>query len=374
MTDTNKRKVLHILFGGLGGHANVFFSLIKADIKRDFQNMALFYGVEGVRLEYTRQCDLLNIPYNAHLKRRGLDLKFYFSVFRSIVKSKPDIIFLHSASLIFPVALFHAIFRRTVIITRDTQAHHLKSKSDWIFFRLAQRVTDYFVFLTNESLQDVKKYVRNAGNVLAKSKVIANGIDTSLFIPHRRPFSPECIIIGMQSRLQVIKDHSTLLKAFALIIEEMPGIQFKLRIAGEGPTMSSLKELAGTLKLDSKVEFCGVLNEGALVEFMESLDIYVHATHGETMSNSIMQALSCGLPIVASDVWGVNNMIQNGVTGLLFPDKNEVCLYQCIKSLVLNNDLRIQLSTAARSYAMEHYSLHRLFNEYKPLLSVRKIL
>ncbi|MBZ4190003.1 glycosyltransferase family 4 protein [Niabella beijingensis] len=367
-----KRRVLHILYGGLGGHASVFFSIVKSDVSSEFQSIALFYGVEEVRSDYLKRCDLMNIPYKVHQKKKGIDLRYYFSVFHSLVKLKPDVIFLHSASLILPVTLYRLIHKRTIIITRDTQAHHLKRKSEWLFFRMALRVTDHFVFLTKDSLDGAKAYFKKADRLFKKATIIPNGVDTDIYAPHKQEIHLRSITIGMQSRLQKIKDHPTLLRAFALVKTKIPEKDFKLRIAGDGSTLEELQNLAKALGIGSDVEFCGMLNEEALVKFMDSLDIYVHATHGETMSNSIMQALACGLPTVGADVWGVNNMIHPYVTGLLFPREDATALSQKIIELVLNNTLRVQLSTEARNYAIAHYSLNRLFNDYRPLFGSNK--
>lgn len=61
-----------------------------------------------------------------------------------------------------------------------------------------------------------------------------------------------------------------------------------------------------------------------LVQFLQSLHLYVHASLGETMSTAVMQAMGCGLPIIASDVNGINNMIDNGRTGILVRQKRTV--------------------------------------------------
>ena len=100
----------------------------------------------------------------------------------------------------------------------------------------------------------------------------------------------------MQSRLQPNKDHMPLIRAFAQICKCFPEKQFHLDIAGNGSTYIEILELIKQMGLSKFVTLYGTLVKFELLDFLNNLDIYVHCTHGETMSNSIMQALSCGLP------------------------------------------------------------------------------
>ena len=143
---------------------------------------------------------------------------------------------------------------------------------------------------------------------------------------------------------------------------------FRLRIAGDGDTMPDLVNLAKELGIAEQVEFCGMLNETALLDFMLSLDIYVHATMGETMSNSIMQAMACQLPVVASNVWGVNNMIENGVDGLLYEPGNAEQLSNILLRLADNTEEANHLGATARNIASNKYSNKTVFQRYKATL------
>ena len=77
---------------------------------------------------------------------------------------------------------------------------------------------------------------------------------------------------------------------------------------GDGDQKNELLKESAALQLTDRVEFTGMLAENELIDLMRSLDIYVHASMGETMSTAIMQAMASGKPIVASDVPGIKNM------------------------------------------------------------------
>ncbi|HTD94802.1 MAG TPA: glycosyltransferase [Chitinophagaceae bacterium] len=357
------KRIVHLLYSGLGGHGSVFFSLVKADTEHQYTTEAVFCGIEEVRKDYILQCRELNVHYEAILKKRGLDIGVYFRIYRAFKRSRPATIFLHGASFIFPAVIYRFFNSRTRIIVRDTQAHHLKTKREWVWLRAAIFFADNIVLLTHESLQGIHRKIKTK-RLDRKAVIIPNGLDTSLYTAQPLRDLSGGAVFGIQSRLQTIKDHPTLMRAFALLLKKMPGRRLRLRIAGDGETMESLRNLADELGIKEEVEFCGMLNEKDLLDFMHSLDIYVQATFGETMSNSIMQAMSCGLPLIASDVWGVNNMVRNGDTGILYPSRNIEKLCESMEMLVENNTLRERLSRQARIYAEEEYSLKRLFTRY----------
>ncbi|MCX6319796.1 MAG: glycosyltransferase family 4 protein [Bacteroidetes bacterium] len=357
------KNIVHVLYSGLGGHGSVFFSLAKADTAKEFNTSAVFCGVEEVREDYLRQCKDLGIPNWSVKKKKGLDLSFYTKTYRAIRATRPDIIFLHSTSYILPALWYKIFHRKTRIMVRETQAHHLKGKMEWKWLRLSARYADTIVFLTPESRDDAYKAIP-LKRFQRIGVVIPNGLDTELYRPAPPRDTTREWVIGMQSRMQPIKDHATLLKAFAQLVQQTPDIKLTLKIAGDGVTMASTRQLATDLSIAEQVEFAGMLGEHQLLGFMQSLDIYVHATFGETMSNSIMQALACGLPVIASNVWGVNNMISHNSNGLLYESENVNDLVTQINHLIRDTSTRQRLSSSARNFAEEEYALPVLFKKY----------
>jgi L-malate glycosyltransferase len=360
----NARLIEHVLYSGLGGPGTVFVSLVEADIQKQYSYRAVFCGIEPILEEYEQSCQRLLVPYTYVEKKKGVDLKVYGKLYKQFKVSKPAILFLHGVSLILP-ALWYRFFRRgRKIIVRDTQAHHLKSKLEWVWLFLCVVFANRIVVLTPEAATGIKKRFGLFLNA-KKLVVIPNGLDMRRYCPLSNVSADTTISIGMQSRLQPIKDHATLLRAFKILKEELPGYSFSLHIAGDGSTRESIEQLIDELGIRNSVTMYGMLNSSALVSFMQPLDIYVHATFGETLSNSIMQSMACGLPTVASDVWGVNNMIQPGKNGLLYESGNSTQLAAILKKLVLDKNERQRLSVAARDFAEQHYSDSAMFNSYK---------
>ena len=142
----------------------------------------------------------------------------------------------------------------------------------------------------------------------------------------------------------------------------------KLLIAGDGESRGEVEELS--LELDLRnVSFEGMLDEASSADFLKGLKIYVHASLGETMSTSLMQAMACGKPIIASDVEGINNMIESGVNGILVPAKDPAALAAAISGLSGNEELRQSLGRNARATAVERFSNLSMFKKYLSLIS-----
>ncbi|MEO6537341.1 MAG: glycosyltransferase family 4 protein [Ferruginibacter sp.] len=361
-------KILHVLYSGLGGHGNVFFSFVKGTGKNEFLYEALFNGIEAVKPDYINICHEYAIPWNFVPKRPGLDLRYYLNLVKNIKNSDADIVFLHSSAYIMP-AWLGSVFskKKKKIIVRETQANHLKVKMEWVWLFVAMLMADAIVFLSEAYRLEIAKKL----SLVYRSKkifVIPNGLDLDLYKPVNNNNSGE-LIIGMQSRLVRIKDHLTLLEAFSLLIKKdaYRQNQYLLKIAGDGDYSQALQAKSESLGLNNVVEFTGMLPENELLQFLHTLDIYVHASLGETMSTAIMQAMACGLPVIASDVRGINNMISHGTNGILVPAKNPAAMCAAIELLINSAGKRKELSIAARRCAEEKFSNASMVNAYRKL-------
>ena len=361
-------KILHVLYSGLGGHGNVFFSMVDAAETGELEFEALFNGVENVKEEYIRNCKDKNIAWNFVKKRPGLDIAYYVNLYRQIKRSKPQIIFLHGGAAAIPARLAKMSskgIRR--IVVRETQANHLKTKIDWLYLATAMIVADTMVYLSREYQQQVKTklnflYREN------KSVVIPNGIDLNTFTKTVEKPNGEQIILGMQSRLIPIKDHLTLLSAVALLKEKE--INVHLIIAGDGAFKETLIQHTRELNILDKVTFTGMLEEKALVSFLQQLDIYIHASLGETMSTAIMQAMACGKPVIASDVPGINNMVDNNITGILVPAQKAEEMAAAILQLINSPQLAEELANHAFVFAKENYSNKIMLDRYNVIFNL----
>ncbi len=359
-------KVLHVLYSGLGGHGNVFFSLLDADQQHEFTCEALFFGVEDVRSEYIAKCEKAGIKWGFAKKKPGLDLRFNVQMISSIWKTGADIIFLHGSAYILMTKLV-ILFKNTKcrIVVRETQANHLKTNAQKLFMCFSMLLADKIVFLTKEFKEQVKKTHEFLFNE-SKTAIVPNGLNLQLYKPGKKA-ERNYFFIGMQSRLVPIKDHLTLIKAFSLMLTDPPAhfISYTLRIAGDGDCRPKLELYAKEIGIAEHIEFTGTLDQDGLLDFLQSLDLYVHASFGETMSTAIMQAMACRLPVIASDVTGINNMVEDKKNGLLVKTEDSETLAALLRECINKPELREKLASNAASFAELQFSNNRMFRDYR---------
>ena len=358
-------KVLHILYSGLGGHGNFFFSMVDADTERKNQYEAVFFGIEEIRPEYIKMATEKGVTWHFVKKKPGLDLGSYRLIARIIRQSAPEILFLHGACYFFP-AWYAALFapHKIKIVVREPVPNHLKTTVDWAGLVFSLIFAKKTVFLNIEYRDIVKKQLALIFSD-KRTIVIGNGINLNLFKPDHQT-NPGFIRLGMQGRLSTTKDHATLIKAFHIALMQWEGKKnFELIIAGDGTQRAELEKLAADLLISDKIKFLGMLKEPELPCFINSLDIYIHATLGEMMSTAIMQVMACKVPIIASDVFGVNNMIKDRVNGLLVSLGDEHQLASAIQYYLDNPGVKTGFAENAFTFAVNNYSNKIMFEKYQ---------
>jgi len=199
--------------------------------------------------------------------------------------------------------------------------------------------------------------------------VMYNGVDTQRFAPccesriamRKELGLPEkSFVVGAVGRLVPIKDHQTLLKAAALLSKS--GIDVHVLLVGSGPERAKLKALAAEA-LEGRVCFAG--DSSRVPELLNAIDVFAQPSLGEGMSNTLLEAMACGLPVLATNVGGNPEIIENNINGCLFAPGDAQWLADKLKALAKDPALVHQLGTAARNRAIESFSLSRMLETYR---------
>lgn len=362
-----KRRVLHCAFGGLGGHAAVLFTLLAERMRSQFEHAVLFFGSEELCDDHARECRRLGVPFHSVRKRGRLALESHGAVVKVIGEVQPDVVVVNGAALVLPLLVARSLLRaRWAFVLRETQANHLKTRVEWLSSYAAARFGDAVIYLSPEYQHEVQQRISSA-SWRARAVVIPNGVDTHAFSAERTT-RPEEVRLTMASRINAIKDHATLIDAIRLLRER--GHQnLRLSLAGDGPLVPELQARVAAAGLQEVVTFEGLLDTGEVIALLRRSDIYVHCTYGETMSNSILQAMAAGLPIVASDVPGVSNLVRHEDEALLVPVKDASALADALERLLASTELREKLGSASRQRAVAEFSRDRMVDRYARLLA-----
>ncbi len=358
-----QRKVSQVLFSGLGGHASVVFSLIDGDREQLWEHNLIFFGTEPLNQQHAEKAAKRNLRYDVVIATEKKPWQSWRRFYSYLRKGDPDIILLHSNNLTLPAWWYSRWHHKKMIVIEHTPNQVKRRVDKWISL-MGQYLADRVVVLTVDYRDELKAIQKSHFNE-KKVAVIPNGIDTSIFIPGGKKIFAEPVQLGMAARFSSTKDQALLVKVLQQLHLSAPG-KFRLLLAGDGEELPSVRKLAHELGLSESVEFAGNLDEKHLIAFFHQVDIYLHASKGETMSTSIMQAMSCGLPIIASDIPGINNLLADN-KGILVENSIEAYA-DAIKMLAGNKELMIRLAGDSRYYAEKELSNTRMFKSYDNLI------
>jgi glycosyltransferase involved in cell wall biosynthesis len=172
------------------------------------------------------------------------------------------------------------------------------------------------------------------------------------------------VVIGILASLTPAKGHDTLLRAFAIVTERFPGA--RLAIVGDGPRRHALEALTAELGLTRQVVFFGYQRNVA--DFLASFDLLVSAsTDNEGCSNSILEAMSLGVPVVATDVGGNRELVRHLETGLLVPVADPSLLAGAMTEALESPHLSSAIAQRAREMISNQFGLERMVHDYESL-------
>jgi glycosyltransferase involved in cell wall biosynthesis len=228
-------------------------------------------------------------------------------------------------------------------------------------FRVLSRMTTYPLTVCEAAKS---RLVDEFGWPAGKVRVIPNGVDTVRFSPRCRDVAESGrVVIGCAGSLTPVKNHALLVRAVADLVQD--GINCELRIAGEGPERLAIERLAAELGIAAKVRLPGHLCD--VPEFLRGLDVFALPSASEAHPNALLEAMSCGLPCVATDVGGVAEVLDAGRCGRLLPPADLEGFRNALRRFCEGAELRRSLGEAARERIMERYSLEAMVATYERL-------
>jgi len=203
---------------------------------------------------------------------------------------------------------------------------------------------------------------------------ICNGVDTERFQPRRdaqralladAPFNPVGrLVIGTIGRMQPVKDQLTLARAFVELLRQRPALRERLALVmiGDGP----LREQVAACLRDAGCADLAWLpgTRGDTPELLNAFDLFVLPSLGEGISNTILEAMATGLPVVATAVGGNPELVQPEVTGLLVPRDEPPAMAAALARYVDSPRLLSEHGDNARARACRELSLTRMIEQY----------
>lgn len=236
--------------------------------------------------------------------------------------------------------------------------------------RVAYSCADAVCTVSNE-LREF--HAKQAWSDPRRIQVLYNGVDTDRFSPdasagrefrQKLGFTQSHFVIGAVGRLVPIKAFDVLLQAAAGVMEQCP--EARVLLVGEGPERARLQQLvAKDQRLQGRVVFTGARE--CVPELMNSMDVFVMPSLQEGISNTLLEAMSTGIPVIASRVGGNPEIIPPGRSDLLLNPRDVKTFMDRICELRNNPGLRHQMGADLRQHVIGHFGLTQMLGRYRDL-------
>lgn len=343
----------------IGGLENGVVNLINSLPEDQFDHVII------CMTDYTDFKDRLkrDIPCFALHKKPGKDFMVYYRLWKVLRKTKPDIV--HTRNINTLEAMLPALFAgvhyrihgehgRNMIDTDGMNKRYLMIRQ---FFR--PLVNKYIVLS-----QEMKDWLLNTVKVKANKTVqIYNGVDINRFQPVQKQLSGS-LNIGTVGRLQEEKDQMNLVKAFVLLNQSYPEYKdlLTLSLVGDGPLKEKISDYCQQKNVTDQVNLLGAKDD--VPQQLKKLDLFVLPSLCEGLSNTILEAMASGLPVIATNVGGNAELVVEGETGFIVPPADPQALAEAINRYVENPSLLLKHGAAGRKRIEDFFAIEKMVSAY----------
>jgi len=367
-TTTDQRPLLaHVLFRfAVGGLENGVVNLIN-HLPTDRYRHAVIC-VTDHDPEFARRLRRSDVQVIELHKQPGLDLAVWWRLHKVLRQLQPDLVHTRNLSALEALlpswlagvpARLHSEHGRDV-----SDLHGSKKRYRWLR-RLLLPLAHTVVALS----QDLGGYLRESVGIAEnKIQVICNGVDCNEFSPSQADQIPQhdqmlrFISVG---RLQDVKDPLNVLRAFAAIKQLRPEQPMQLELVGDGPLLDACQQFVAALGLGDCVQLPGAASD--IAQRLRHADVFVLGSRAEGISNTVLEAMASGLPVVATRVGGNAELVDDGETGFLVPAQQPEALAAALRRYVDDRALLGRHGAAARERAVAQFSLAGMMARYQAL-------
>ena len=371
---THKPLIAHVLFRlGTGGLENGLVNLINTLPDDSYRHAVI------CMTHYTEFRNRINseaVHVYCLNKRPGQDLAVYLRLWRLLRKIKPDILHTRNLSALeaqLPGLLagvkcrIHGEHGRDIDDVDGTNWRYVLLRR-W-FRPLVQRYIPMSKDLEGWLIKQIK---------VPEHKItqVYNGVDLNRFkCDGTKPLSllpiefreQGLLLIGTVGRLDPVKDQLTLVQAFIYLLKNYAELSshVRLMIVGGGVLLPALQALVRDANIEHLVWFAGERHDVA--DIMQTLDLFVLPSINEGISNTILEAMASGLPVIATKVGGNPELVVEDQTGYLVPKQDPIAMAAAFKCYLLEPELLKLHGQAGRARVVSTFSLNRMMADYRAI-------
>jgi glycosyltransferase involved in cell wall biosynthesis len=289
------------------------------------------------------------VPVTCLGRNNVLDARWLRTLRRWIVDDPVDIVHVHNPSIAVGArVVVRSLPRRLrprVLVTDHNVWHGYVPMTRW-FDKLTSGLDDHRITVSEAVLASLP------GAIQRRTGVMIQGIDVDAIRAQRvhrdavrteLGIDPGTPLVGTIANLRPQKAYPDLLAAAAQVFEQLPEARFVA--AGQGPLEADIRALHARMGLGDRFQLLG--HRPDAVRIMAACDVFVLASHWEGLGIAVMEALALGLPVVATEVGGIHEVVEHGREGLLVPPKQPATLARALVEVLTDPDRRQQMAVAA---------------------------
>ena len=363
--------IAHVIYRlGVGGLENGLINLINQMPTDNYRHMIICLKGSTQFSERLKRKDVQIIDLK---KKDGQDWPSFFTFYRLLREYKVDIVHTRNlAAIEYQVPAFLAGVKYRVHGEHgwDTFDPEGNNKKYQCLRRLLSPLIQVFIPLSLHLQAYLTDKVKIPEHKIIR---ICNGVDTEKFYPEKTkhqlvdcplPFAESNVYIGTVGRMHGVKDQMTLVNAFIFLMQthtELTG-QVYLLLIGDGPLRAQAIELLEKHQLLQYVWLPGERQD--IAEIMRMLDIFILPSQAEGISNTILEAMATGLPVIATSVGGNPELVDENNTGFLVPPENPEAMANVMYTLIVDKQKRKTQGENAVQRVQENFSIQAMVNEY----------
>ncbi|MBS0326414.1 MAG: TIGR03088 family PEP-CTERM/XrtA system glycosyltransferase [Proteobacteria bacterium] len=365
--------IAHVVFRfDIGGLENGVVNLVnRMPAERYRHAIIALTGITSFRERVTRG----DVEFIALGKTPGHGIRLFPRLYRAFHRLRPAIV--HTRNL---AALEASIPAAMAGVPVRVHGEHGRDIGDLDgsnrTYRWVRRMHRPFVTHYVALSRDLERYLVDAVGVPAKRiSRIVNGVDTERFAPAPvragipgSPFNdPRLIVFGAVGRLQPVKNPALLARAFAKLVRESPDLRAKARLAiiGEGPERIAVERTLAEAGIAELAWLPGARDDVAAI--LRGFDVFVLPSIAEGISNTILEAMASGLPVIATAVGGNAELVDHAATGEIVPAQDVDALAAAMKRYAAEPERARAHGEAGRARALQRFSLDAMVGEYTAL-------
>lgn len=365
--------ILHVVYRfAVGGLENGVVNLINRMPEEAFRHGVV--SLTDVSEEFRRRVARKDVVFVALQKGPGHALRLYPRLYRLFRELKPAIVHTRNlAALEAVVPAWAAGVPARIHGEHGWGAQDLDGTNGR--YRRMRQLFSPFVHRYIALSQHLERYLTDAVGI-GKERVlqIYNGVDTERFRPAKEapvaiegyPFQdPGLWVVGTVGRLETVKDQPTLARAFVRALERSPGARERLRLAlvGDGPLREATRRILEEAGVAHLAWMPGERSDVA--ELLRGFHCFALPSLAEGISNTILEAMASGLPVIATRVGGNGELVADGMTGRLVPPADPEALASRILDYFHHPEVARRHGTAGRSRVVRQFSLAQMVARYQ---------